>query len=200
MSAEIVIVRHGNTFDPGDVVRRVGARTDLPLSVSGRVQAMKLAAMFAREQAGFTHACCGPLARTRETAELILRGQAFPPELEMELFLREIDYGPDENQPESEVVRRIGEVAIADWESDGVVPPGWVVDVRALEDAWRDAFSRWARDGGRRLVVTSNGVARFALSAIGETRFGRRLATGAFGLIRLDGAAACAQAWNVRPG
>ena len=33
--ARVIICRHGNTFDKGDLVRRVGARTDLALSKSG---------------------------------------------------------------------------------------------------------------------------------------------------------------------
>ena len=35
----ILICRHCNTFDKGDIIRRVGARTHLPLSLSGRAQA-----------------------------------------------------------------------------------------------------------------------------------------------------------------
>jgi len=41
--SRIVICRHGNTFDKGEIVTRVGARTDLPLSTSGRTQAKILA-------------------------------------------------------------------------------------------------------------------------------------------------------------
>ncbi|HAO37083.1 MAG TPA: histidine phosphatase family protein, partial [Hyphomonas sp.] len=37
--ARLIIVRHGNTFDKGDTVTRVGGRTDLPLSASGLAQA-----------------------------------------------------------------------------------------------------------------------------------------------------------------
>jgi len=47
MTRQLFIVRHGNTFDPGDTVTRVGARTDLPLSSSGRAQADALARHFA---------------------------------------------------------------------------------------------------------------------------------------------------------
>ena len=43
---DIYIVRHGNTFDKGDVVTRVGARTDLGLSSSGQTQAEALAIHF----------------------------------------------------------------------------------------------------------------------------------------------------------
>ncbi|MEL6754250.1 MAG: histidine phosphatase family protein, partial [Pseudomonadota bacterium] len=43
----LYIVRHGNTFDTGDTVLRVGGRTDLPLSTSGEMQATALGIHFA---------------------------------------------------------------------------------------------------------------------------------------------------------
>ena len=36
---ELLLVRHGNTFGPGDAVTWVGAREDLPLVESGEAQA-----------------------------------------------------------------------------------------------------------------------------------------------------------------
>ena len=33
----LVIVRHGNTFEAGEPPRRIGARTDLPLTATGVV-------------------------------------------------------------------------------------------------------------------------------------------------------------------
>ena len=35
----LIIARHGNTFDAGDIPTRVGRRTDLPLVASGEAQA-----------------------------------------------------------------------------------------------------------------------------------------------------------------
>ena len=35
MKTRILICRHGNTFDKGELVTRVGSRTDLKLSSSG---------------------------------------------------------------------------------------------------------------------------------------------------------------------
>ena len=55
MVRKVYIVRHGNTFDKGDVVTRVGARTDLPLSSSGQTQAEQLAAYFHVAGTGWLH-------------------------------------------------------------------------------------------------------------------------------------------------
>ncbi len=196
--SRIIIVRHGNTFDPGDIVTRVGGRTDLALTASGRAQAEALARHFAERGERFGRAFCSPLRRTRETAEIVLAGSA---QLEVLEFLREIDYGPDENKPEAEVLSRIGEAALQAWERDGVAPSGWIVDPAALVQGWRKLFVRLGAMQGASLVVTSNGIARFALDAADmRGRFSPKLRTGAYGTLVLDGAgAARAIDWDVRP-
>lgn len=196
--SRLFLVRHGNTFDPGDVVTRVGGRTDLPLSLSGQAQARALAEHFAQSDVRFARAFCSPLRRTRETAEAILGGAAA---LETLAFLREIDYGPDENRPEADVVARVGAQALERWEREGVPPPGWVVDPTALTEGWRGLFSALAGGAGSCLAVTSNGVARFALAAAGaQGAFPNKLRTGAFGEIEIGGdGAARVLRWDVRP-
>ena len=143
METRLFIVRHGNTFDKGDIVTRVGGRTDLPLSTSGRAQAEALGRHFAATP--FATARSGPLKRTRETAHAILATQANAPELATDLFLREIDYGPDENRPEDDVIARIGKPALEAWEHSSIVPPGWRVDPDALIGNWQETFHELAR-------------------------------------------------------
>jgi probable phosphoglycerate mutase len=196
MTARLYIVRHGNTFDKGDVVTRVGGRTDLPLSISGRTQAQALAQHFADTH--FATARSGPLKRTRETANAILSAQASPPELATDLFLREIDYGPDENRPEEEVVARIGKAALEAWERDSIPPPGWRVDPAAIIGNWQQLFAELADESGAHLIVTSNGIARFALAAANAHRPDAKLATAAYGIIELTPDPRVVE-WNVRP-
>lgn len=196
MKTRIFVVRHGNTFDKGDIVTRVGGRTDLPLSTSGRGQAEALARHFAATV--FVTARSGPLKRTRETADAILAAQPEPPELLTDLFLREIDYGPDENQPEEEVVARIGKAALEAWERDAIVPAGWRADPAAIIGNWQELFHELRDQPGNHLVVTSNGIARFALQAVGESRPDLKLATAAWGVIVLEGETARVAEWNVR--
>ena len=157
----IIICRHANTFDKGDVVTRVGARTDLALSTSGRAQAQKLT----EELSGFdfTQAFCSPLIRTRQTAIAIIKPAT---SLQVLDFLTEIDYGEDENKPEAEVVARIGQDLLDLWDLEAIPPKGWTVDVEALIKAWVSFFEERRHDGGDILVVTSNGIARFVLDAI----------------------------------
>lgn len=201
MTRLVYIVRHGNTFDAGDTVLRVGGRTDLPLSQSGREQAARLGAHFAETGVRFSEAITGPLLRTRETAEAILATQTSPPLLHLAESLREIDYGPDEGRPEDEVVARIGADALTAWEAGSSVPPGWLVDPQALERDWLALFDVLSIDNSDPvLVVTSNGIARFALSALdGAGEHEAKLKTGAYGMIELDGSSRKVVKWNSRP-
>ena len=198
--ARIIVCRHGNTFDKGDVVTRVGGRTDLPLSGSGRAQAEALARHFAGTR--FAGAWCSSLRRTRETATAILDARPDAPELAVLPFLTEVDYGPDENRPEDEVVARIGEAALRAWEEDSVVPDGWQVDKAAIRSGWHallaEASARPETDV--LLVVTSNGIARFLPDVVDAAPAGLqpKLKTGAWGEITCN-AGSRIVAWNLRP-
>ena len=202
---DIYIVRHGNTFDKGDTVTRVGARTDLPLSSSGQAQADQLAAHFRdRVPDGFGAAFCSELQRTRQTAETILGAFSQRPDLRVLKFLREVDYGPDENQPEDRVIARIGEAALEAWDKDAVPPPGWDVSPGDLVAEWASLLNALSgpQDSPPVLIVTSNGVARFVLDAVIKVACDLesiKLKTGAYGLIRTRPDGASLLDWNVRP-
>lgn len=203
MTSLCLIVRHGNTFAPGEPARRIGAATDLPLVESGRLQSFRLGEHFRKQGWRFDRVLTAPLRRTSESAALILAAMEDAPPIETCDWLTEIDHGPDENQPETEVIARIGEAALATWDRDAIPPPGWHVDGPAREAAWRAFLTDVAQ--GMTLLVTSNGAARFGLRADeGLARQAAalpslKLATGAYGLIALDSGAARLAAWNQRP-
>lgn len=197
------IVRHGNTFETGEAPRRIGARTDLPLTAAGLDQAEALgqhfAAHFASGGISFARALCSPLARTRQTAAAILRHLPGAPEASHANWLREIDHGPDENRSEEEVLARIGGDALAAWDERGLAPPDWEVDAEARISAWTQLFQA---DAGPTLLVTSNGAARFALIAAGcaNGQGGMKLRTGSYGLIERNRSGALSVTeWNRRP-
>lgn len=198
--ARLFVVRHGNTFDKGDIVTRVGARTDLPLSVSGREQARHLAAHFAGT--AFTAALCSTLLRTRQTARAILSQRNDSPALLIAPFLTEIDYGPDENQPEALVAARLGP-ALEAWDRDGTPPPGWQVDPGAIRAGWRALLARAAElpEDANALIVTSNGIARFLPDVVDDVAgaLDRKLKTGAWGELLVTQARSQLISWNQRP-
>lgn len=195
--SELYILRHGNTFNKGDIVRRVGAHTDMPLSASGVMQAARLAAHFEQQGVAFEHVFSSPLERAMMTADIVAAGVFAEPAP----FLTELDYGPDEGQLEDAVVARIGEEALKNWDENAVPPPNWIVDPAALIADWKAFFAECADLDSPILAVTSNGVARFALDAADrlDGNFPRKLSTCAWGrvLIGADGKAEI-KSWNER--
>lgn len=165
IQAEVLIARHGNTFAPGETPRRVGARTDLPLVETERATAIGeyLKAEFKPDVI-----YCSPLLRTKQTAQYALEAAGFDIEIIYDDRFIELDYGPDENKIEDEVIARIGQEAMDLWNSKGIVPDGWSVDVKALKLAWYYFFKELEtkHKGQKVLVVTSNGIARFAPAAL----------------------------------
>lgn len=200
-----IIVRHGNTFESDTTPRRIGARTDLPLTAEGVLQAKALGAYFAAQGWVFGRVLSSTLLRARQTAEAILADQPGANTVEEAEFLKEIDHGPDEDQPEAAVVERIGASALNMWEMRAKVPPGWIVEPEKRIAAWQDIFAAPPTNEPT-LLVTSNGAARFALladpalnnAAAGLTSL--KLPTGGYGVItRRSEDKLHLDAWAMRP-
>ncbi|WP_448661648.1 histidine phosphatase family protein [Sphingomonas sp. CJ20] len=205
MSGRLFIVRHGNTFAPGEPARRVGLKTDIPLVESGQRQAEALGSHFAERNLSFDRVLCSPLLRTRQTAAAILAALGGGPAIESTSWLAEIDHGPDENLTDDAIVARIGKEALARWDSHGEAPPGWTVDRESRVAAWQALLATpLARDT---LLVTSNGAARFALLAserladqVRRHQEGMKLRTGAYAEIAATDDGFTVAAWDRRPG
>ncbi len=207
MNTKLLIARHGNTFAAGDVVRRVGI-TDLPLVDSGLEQGRMLGAYLLRQALMPDVVFTSQLKRARQTAEELLKVINRDLEIHTLSIFNEIDYGPDENLPEEEVVARVGEQALKDWEAEAKVPSGWNVNPQEIIANWQK-FSQemLARHLNKTiLVVTSNGVARFAPYLTGNfakftAQHGIKIATGALCIFEKNSEVEswnCLQ-WNVKP-
>lgn len=202
-----IVVRHGNTFEAGEIPRRIGSRTDLPLTALGHAQAEALGRHFAAQGIRFARAFVSPLTRTRQTGDAILALTSQSSVLaETADFLREIDHGPDENADEESIRARIGNDALAAWDTRAIPPPGWHVEPEARLAAWRRLFASLADEEGPVLLVTSNGAARFALLADENLAAAARLAstlklpTGGYGIIARGADDALElQGWGIRP-
>lgn len=161
----LLVARHGNTFDPGDTILRVGKQTDLPLSNSGREQAKKLGVFLHGKYQIIDQIFVSSLKRTQETAAIALPNSTF----EIDPIFDEIDYGIDDGKPESQVVERVGQAALKQWEEFGVAPAEWKVDSEKIIQNWQEFANNCVEHypaGTTILVVTSNGIARFAPSII----------------------------------
>ena len=204
--AQLIIVRHGNTFDPDEEPRRIGHKTDIPLVQSGIEQAEKLAVHL--EQNGLTPSeiYSSPLKRAQYTAKVLAQHFKYHDPIHIQAIFNEIDYGPDENKPESEVVARLGQDTIDAWNTKATVPAGWDVDIENIIKNWQK-FAEQIRafnEHSRTLVVTSNGVARFA-TAIADysddfnPSHALKMRTGSYSLLEHDGKHWHVRDWDRRP-
>lgn len=160
----ILLARHGNTFDAGDTVIRLGNRIDLPLSSSGRAQAEMLGVYFKDNKIPIHAVFTSFLKRTIETASIALKVADITLSMRQNHMFDEIDYGPDEGKTEEEVIARIGKPTLVAWDANAQVPPGWLVDPQQIIKNWIDFAEMVTHKFPNRtvLVVTSNGIARFA--------------------------------------
>ena len=185
----LIIARHGNTFRPGETPTRVGAHTDLPLVEEERARGI---GRYLRQVKGLmpTRILAAPLQRTLRTAQLAAEELGCSVPVTPDARFVEVDYGPDENKTEPEVMARLGRVAcraqgqdpaalspeqleqlgaaaIELWNTQAIAPQGWQVDVPAIIAAWQQLAAEVA-EGETLLCVSSNGVIRFAPHITGD--------------------------------
>ena len=160
----LLIARHGNTFGPNDTPVRIGARTDLPLSESGCQQANRLGIYLKKNHANLSVIFTSELKRTQQMAEIAIEVAQFAVEAKQLAIFNEIDYGPDEAKTEEEVIARIGQTAIDNWNQCAKVPAGWQVNPDEIIHHWQQFADQILTNYPTQtiLVITSNGIARFA--------------------------------------
>jgi len=207
MITTLLIARHGNTFAPGDIVRRVGI-TDLPLVESGLQQGQRLGHYLKENNLIPDIIFTSQLKRAIQTAEQaqLIMNTSLP--IETLSIFNEIYYGPDENQPEDAVVARLGKQALSEWEAHAKVPKDWNVDPQDIIQNWKvfseDIANKHA--GKKILVVTSNGIARFSPYLTGDfqafaTQHAIKISTGALCIFNKSTSSTqwkCLD-WNIRP-
>lgn len=173
MKSRLIIARHGNTFRKGETPTRVGAKTDLPLVEEHRGRSI---GRYLKQQNLIPDSVyTSPLLRARKTAELAIEELKIQcPIIELAGFT-EIDYGPDENQTEEVVKRRLGhgdiekgEKIIQAWDEKAIVPEGWQVDPKQIISTWKSFSQQVASKPQTVLLVTSNGIIRFAPYLTGD--------------------------------
>lgn len=205
----LIIARHGNTFTSDQTPTRVGCRTDLALTEQERA---KNIGRYIKHRGWQVNAIySGPLKRHKQTAMLASAVMQFPAHhIQINQDFNEIDYGPDENRTEAQVIARLGQgdlakgQAIIDaWNADATVPEGWIVDVAGLKNSWRDFADQLLEQhvGQTVLLVSSNGVMRFAPAITDDfaafvAQHPIKVATGGVCVFEFDKAAK--QGWQVR--
>lgn len=206
MTVRLIIARHGNTFQPGEIPRRIGARTDLPLTESGQAQGRKLGQYLQAHGMIPDVVYASRLQRTAQTAEAAIKEIGVRRAIHQSDLFDEIDHGPDENKTDPEIVERIGGRAFNAWEQENAMPRDWSPQPDVLRKRWFD-FAKYCEqnhDDKTVLVVTSNGVARFAPllanNAADIINAGnRKMSTGALSVMEGAGGLWMLSHWNVKP-
>lgn len=203
---KLIIARHGNTFSAGETPRRVGARTDLPLVPSGIEQARHLGMYLKQTGVCLDAVYAAPLLRTKQTAETAIQALGADVEITSLEIFTEIDYGPDENKTEEEVIARVGVDSIEAWNREARVPAGWQVDPQAIITNWQTFAEKLVGEHptGTVLVVTSNGIARFSPYLTGDfdafaNQHAIKISTGALCVFEYSSSCWTINDWNVRP-
>jgi probable phosphoglycerate mutase len=225
MKKTLVIIRHGNTFAPGQTPTRVGTRTDIPL-----VEELKSrnAAKYLLDKGIVPdRVFAAPLKRTMQTANLIINEMRLNTTVIPNSNFTEIDYGDDENKSEEQVKYRLGmeyvknnnlsgdistvEVmeygkAVIDlWNSKAIVPPGWNVDVEGIISSWKDFANNIIVCNETALICSSNGIIRFAPCILNEqdaadfgNKYSLKTATGSVSIFKTIGNVWKCVEWNTK--
>ena len=149
-----------------------------------------------------TKIVAAPLKRTMKTAELAAEELGYSKKIEICADFTEIDYGPDENKTEDVVIARIGQQAIDLWNEKAIVPEGWKVDPNQIIETWKK-FAEQIADNETVLLVSSNGVIRFAPYIVGDyDEFCKthdiKVATGAVCVLEFESGKWTCSEWNTK--
>lgn len=205
-TTKLIIARHGNTFEKGETPRRVGAKTDIPLTQEGRNQGTRIGQYLRDNDLIPSTLFTSSLQRTIETAYMAMQETGKTLNMQKLSMFDEVNYGPDENKTEEEVIARIGEQAIKDWDEHAIAPDGWIVHPEDIKNDWLqfglDIVNQL--EGHTIMVVTSNGIARFAPYLTGDFEGFKKdnnikLSTGALAYLEHDGENWHIKKWNVKP-
>lgn len=168
---QLILARHGNTFNPGDKVVYVGASNDLPLVEKGREQALKVASALKQQNTLPTAIFCAPLLRTKEYAQIIAEQLRLPQPPIVEPTLTEIDYGDWAGLTADEVKLRFGQESLNAWNEKSIWPTNanWTGSAAQLVKtltSFADKITKAFTADDTLLFVSSNGVLRYFLELI----------------------------------
>lgn len=167
---DLYLIRHGNTFDPGDKVVWAGSRNDLPLVKKGLEQAEAAAKWLADNNIKPAAVYCGPLSRTRTFAAILRERLNLTSQPVIDPRLDELDYGEWSGLTDAEVAERFGEDALIAWRDKGTWPEhgNWgQSEAEVLEETrsfLMDITQRFTADDSV-IAVTSNGRLKYFLKA-----------------------------------
>ncbi|MGE5506219.1 MAG: histidine phosphatase family protein [Actinomycetota bacterium] len=204
--SRILVVRHGNTFGPDDRVVWVGRRSDLPLVEKGLEQAHAVAAGL--KAAGLVPTCAvsGNLKRTRVSADIVAAELGIA-DRRIDGRLDEVDYGVWEGKSSEEIQAIPGHAELMEaWQKHDRWPEGagWGSTRADVVGALASLLADMAegKGGALPLLVSSNGILRFAPEVLGATvpaGTTLQLKTGHMGVLDRSEGGWTVAGWNLDP-
>lgn len=197
----LILIRHGNTFEAGETPLQVGARTDLPLTAAGRMQAESAARYLLREKIAPAVIFAGRLKRQTESAAIL--GQILGASVQSGAeALNEIDYGPWEGLASQEIAAEWPSEYEA-WTQKGCWAEGiFGGDLQTFQLGLKNWLAEIERLYPEKTVaaVTSNGTLRFLSGLQSEVKLADpKVKTGHFCEAELNRGALAILRWNVNP-
>lgn len=207
----LMLLRHGNTFEAGEIPTQIGYKTDLPLTSKGNSQAKAFASHLIKQGLSPFSIYCGRLARQVQTAKIV--HSIFPKAhlLTQQEALDEIDYGRWEGLTATEIAQQWPQ-DYQNWCEQGVWPEHIFNRTKEqhlqLLEQWLAFVKENTPDDALVVAISSNGLIRLMLQfmptlwdSLVETRKmdTYKVGTGHYCDLTLEGMIPMIHAWNVSP-
>jgi probable phosphoglycerate mutase len=168
---KLYLIRHGNTFAPGDPIVWVGKKNNLPLVDKGVEQAENLAKELQAKGIQPSVIYCSSLLRTKQFAEILIDKMKLDLKPQIDDRLTEIDYGDWNGLTSDQVVHKFGQEVIDEWTNRSRWPRGcnWGgTEPKTVAEIFSFINDITTIYGGKRciLAITSNGRLRYFLKLI----------------------------------
>jgi broad specificity phosphatase PhoE len=169
---QLILSRHGNTFEPSQTAVWVGSQQDLPLVTAGVEQAQRLAHSLKEAKITLQGVYCAPLKRTKDYAHIVVESlghDAAQPIADSRLI--EIDYGRWTGLSSQQIKEQGQGEALLNWEKQSQWPleAGWggsEAEIIEQTHAFAEDLLKKHREEDRILAVASNGCLRYFLHLI----------------------------------
>jgi probable phosphoglycerate mutase len=165
----LLLARHGDTFEPQDPVVCIGSSCDLPLASRGIAQAHSLGRYLKKKEIFPEGLYCSPLQRTKQCAQIIQEelGLAINPTIDERL--NELDYGKWTGLTAQELKQHFGK-SFESWEIQSRWPKKQWKSKEAPTMQEAQSFLNFLLDthapDATVLAITSNGRLRCFLHCI----------------------------------
>lgn len=177
----LILLRHGNTFSPGESAVWVGKSEDLPLVSQGKTQAQVVAGVLSELGVYPDALFCSSLKRTKEFAQILKKTCGWETSVTEDARLDELDYGSWSGLTSEEIAARGFVIDLQQWNDHCVWPAdaGWGGSPQLLRAEAQDFVEDVVKtydDDATVVGVTSNGRLRYFL-ALDNEAFKRAVAS-----------------------